>query len=183
MAIPNGGLNGEFGFFDVTIEDFARSEQRYRHNTAILVTTLFDQQGQAVEITDFAPRFRVYGRMHRPMTLIRMIKPIAGNPRIRIRIRPRFDYGAIEPETTRGSNHIRYVGPTTALRLTTDVPVSYVTEETPFILESPVSLMFGADESLTTSITETAHNFLRSTNDYWTEFCRYLALRSNGRTQ
>ena len=175
-AHPDGGLNGDFGFYEVTIEDFARSEQHYRHNTAILVTTLFDQKGQAVEITDFAPRFRVYGRMHRPATLVRMIKPIAGNPRIRIRIRPRFDYGAIEPEMTRGSNHIRYVAPTTALRLTTDVPVSYVVEETPFILESPVNLMFGPDESLTASLTETAHNFLRSTNDYWTEFCRYLAL-------
>ena len=147
-----------------------------RHNTAILVTTLFDKNGQAVEITDFAPRFRVYGRMHRPLTLIRMVKPIAGNPRIRIRLRPRFDYGAIDPETTRGSNHIRYVAPTTALRLTTDMPVSYVVEETPFILESPVNLLFGADESLTASIAETAHTFLRSTNDYWTEFCRYLAL-------
>ena len=172
----DGGLNGEFGFFEIAIEDFERSEQRYRHNTAILVTTLYDKKGQAVEITDFAPRFRIYGRMHRPVTLIRMIKPVSGNPRIRIRLRPRFDYGTIEPEMTRGSNHIRYVAPTTALRLSTDVPVSYVVEETPFILESPVSLLFGADESLTASIAETAHDFLRSTNDYWTEFCRYLAL-------
>ncbi len=172
----DGGLNGEFGFFDISIEDFERSEQHYRNNTAILVTTLFDKMGQAVEITDFAPRFRIYGRMHRPVSLIRMVKPIAGNPRIRIRLRPRFDYGAIEPEMTRGSNHIRYVAPAATLRLTTDVPVSYVVEETAFILESPVNLLFGADESLTASLAETAHNFLRSTTDYWTEFSRYLAL-------
>ncbi len=172
----DGGLKDEFGFFDVAIENFDRSEQHYRHNTAILVTTLFDSMGQAVEITDFAPRFRVYGRMHRPVTLIRMIKPLAGSPRIRIRLRPRFDYGAIEPEMTRGSNHIRYVAPTATLRLTTDMPVSFVMEETSFILESPVNMLFGADESLTTSIAETAYNFLRSTSDYWTEFSRYLAL-------
>ncbi|MBN2254182.1 MAG: glycoside hydrolase family 15 protein, partial [Deltaproteobacteria bacterium] len=46
----------EAGFFDVLIEDFAHAEQRYLDNTAILVTTLYDRQGAAVEITDFAPR-------------------------------------------------------------------------------------------------------------------------------
>ena len=175
-AKPEGGLNGEFGFYDVAIEDFARSEQRYRTNTAVLVTTLFDHKGQAVEVIDFAPRFRTYGRIHRPTTLIRMIRTVAGNPRIRVRLRPRFDYGEIEPEITRGSNHIRYVGPTTALRLTTDMPVSYILEETPFILESPVHLIFGADESLTAPIAETCRRFLENTAEYWTDFCRYLAL-------
>jgi len=38
------------------IEDFERSEQDYKPNTAILRTRLFDTQGQGVEITDFAPR-------------------------------------------------------------------------------------------------------------------------------
>jgi len=61
-SLMNGdGEEPEAGFFDITIENFARSEQHYRHNTAVLTTTLYDDQGSAVEITDFAPRFKDRG--------------------------------------------------------------------------------------------------------------------------
>ncbi|MEO3433356.1 glycoside hydrolase family 15 protein [Inquilinus sp. CAU 1745] len=164
------------GFADILIDDFERSEQHYRRNSAVLVTTLHDAHGQAVEIIDFAPRFRHLGRYHRPTTLIRIIRPAAGTPRLKIRMRPRHSYGAGVPETTRGSNHIRYVGPDRALRLTTDAPISYVLEETQFVLEHPLHLIFGADESLTAPIAATAEHFLEQTDAYWREFVRYLAL-------
>src|SRR5918995_587678 len=48
----------------------------------------------------------------------------------------------------RSGNHIRYVGPDSSLRLTTNAPLTYVNEETPFILEDQVVLMLGPDESL-----------------------------------
>ncbi|MEE8272888.1 MAG: glycoside hydrolase family 15 protein, partial [Alphaproteobacteria bacterium] len=172
----DGSLNGEFGFQDLVMDDFARSEQHYRRNTAVLVTTLFDDKGQAVEVIDLAPRFRHFGRIHRPASLIRVITPISGNPRLRLRVRPRFNYGETEPQITRGSNHIRYVAPTGTLRLTTDAAISYVLEETPFVLEQPIHLLFGADESLTTPIAETVRQFLEQTDEYWREFSRYLAL-------
>ena len=46
----------------IELEDFARSEQAYEPNTAILRTRLFDTHGQGIEITDFAPRFFSRGR-------------------------------------------------------------------------------------------------------------------------
>lgn len=52
-----------------------------------------------------------------------------GRPRVRIRLRPTFGYGWGAPETTRGSNHVRYLLPTFTLRLTTDCPVAYVLAE------------------------------------------------------
>ena len=81
--------------------------------------------------------------------IVRTIERLSGEPRIRIRLRPRFDYGARRPELTRGSNHVRYVGPTLTLRLTTDAPVSLVTDEISFVLEQPLTLLLGPDESLT----------------------------------
>ena len=65
----------------------------YVRNTAIVSTVLTDTHGNAVRITDFAPRFRQYGRMFRPPQLFRIIEPIAGLPRITIRIRPTHAYG------------------------------------------------------------------------------------------
>ena len=50
-----------------------------------------------------------------PAMIMRSIEPIAGLPRIRIRIRPLFDYGAVKPRRTIGSNHLRFAGPEHAL--------------------------------------------------------------------
>ena len=58
------------GHWAFELEHFARSEQSYEPNTAILRTRLFDTQGQSIEITDFAPRFFNRGRTFRPLTLM-----------------------------------------------------------------------------------------------------------------
>ena len=80
------------GAFDIEIENFARATQHYVTNTAILVTDLFDRQGHGVRITDFAPRLRDRGRVFRPLLFIRRITPLSGRPRVRIRVRPSFEY-------------------------------------------------------------------------------------------
>ena len=172
-------LNGdeeEFGFFDFEIENFARNEQHYLYNTAILVTTLFDRHGAAVEITDYAPRFKQLGRVYRPVMMVRQIRPVIGSPRIRVRLRPAADYGARRPDLTHGSNHIRYVMPTMTLRLTTDVPVSYVLDEVPFVLEEACTLIVGPDETLNQPIADAGRNFREKTNEYWREWTRYLSV-------
>jgi GH15 family glucan-1,4-alpha-glucosidase len=174
-SLLNNG-DGEKGFWDVELFDYARSEQRYRRNSAIVITTLYDQHGGVIEITDFAPRFKQFGRIFRPMSLVRHIRPRKGAPRIRIRTRPTYDYGGARPETTRGSNHIRYVMPDLTLRLTTDGPVTYLLEEVPFVLDRPVTMLLGPDESLTQPVTETGRAFHEKTDEYWREWCRYLSL-------
>ncbi len=164
------------GFFDVLLEGFRYSEQHYVENTAILVTTLRDGNGAAVRITDFAPRFEQFGRSFRPTMIVRTIERLRGEPRIRIRLRPRFDYGSRRPELTRGSNHIRFVGPRLALRLTTDTPVSFITDGITFVLEQPLTLLLGPDESLTEPVDSVAREFRSRTESYWREFVRHLAV-------
>jgi len=51
--------NNDKGIYEIELDDFARSEQCYQHNTAIVATTLYDTHGSVVEITDFAPRARL----------------------------------------------------------------------------------------------------------------------------
>jgi hypothetical protein len=77
-ANGDGGAQDEngFGFYDIRIDDFARSEQYYLNNSAVLVTTLFDSHGSAVEITDFAPRFKQLERFYRPVMIVRQIRPV-----------------------------------------------------------------------------------------------------------
>jgi GH15 family glucan-1,4-alpha-glucosidase len=164
------------GFYEIALDDFTQSTQRYLPGTAILLTTLENTAGCAVEITDFAPRYAHYQRHHRPTTIIRMVRPIRGSPRIRVRLRPAVDYGARSPEVTAGSNHLRYVTPTMTLRLTTDVPLSHVQRETPFLLHDPITLILGPDENLTQPVPQAAQTMLDRTRDYWRTFVRFLHL-------
>ena len=157
----------EHGFYSIELDDMVEHEQSYLPNTAVLVTRLTDSGGDGVEILDFAPRFLQFGRTFRPTTLMRMVRPFGETPRIQIRLRPVFHYGAHPPQITHGSNHIRYVGPDMSLRLTTNAPLTYLIDETPFILEDQIVLMLGPDESLRGPIIETGREFLEQTVDYW----------------
>jgi len=165
----------EEGRMSIELIDIKSSEQHYQPNTAILVTRLHGESG-SLEITDFAPRFRSRGRMFRPLTLVRRIKPIAGSPRIRISVTPRFGYGSIAPEVTRGSNHVRYVGPELTLRLTTNAPLDYLLERRDFNLEAPLDLIFGPDEPLSEGIRDLARQFEERTADYWLSWSQRLSV-------
>lgn len=166
----------DHGYFAIDLTDCERAEQSYLENTAILTTRLYDKHGGSIEITDFAPRFGQYGRMFRPMMLVRRIKRIAGSPRIILRMRPSYDYGAARPETTWGSHHIRYVAPLLTLRLTTNASLTALLQETPFFLEDTVTLLLGADETVHESADEVGRRFLEETTQYWREWVRFLGI-------
>jgi len=164
------------GYWGVELENAATSRQYYRHNSAVLVTEVTDKDGNTIEITDFAPRFMLRERIFQPMTLVRRVRPLEGTPRIRIRVRPGFNYGAEKPIITRGSNHVRYLHSGLALRLTTNAPITYLLDETVFNLTGPVSFILGPDETLSDGIEDTARRFEERTDDYWRRWVRRLAL-------
>jgi len=164
------------GYFAVELVDCERTEQHYLENTAILQTRLYDQTGGGVEITDFAPRFGQYGRIFRPMMLVRRVRRLVGSPRITLRLRPACGDGAGRPQITWGSHHIRYVAPTLTLRLTTDASLTAIMQETSFFLEDSVTLLLGADETLQGAADEIGRRFLDETTQYWQEWVRNLAI-------
>jgi GH15 family glucan-1,4-alpha-glucosidase len=168
----------EKGFSDVVLDRQVSSQSQYLRNTATVVTVLTAEDGAAVRITDFAPRFANFGRITRPPQLIRKIEPLAGLPRITIRFRPMFEYGALRAHRTLGSNHIRYWGndPYAAFRLTTDAPLSYVDEEAPFVLTRPVHMISGLDESFPEELEGAVRDLEERTRDYWMEWIRRLAI-------
>jgi GH15 family glucan-1,4-alpha-glucosidase len=166
----------DYGFFAIELADSERNEQHYLENTAILITRLYDRHGGAIEITDFAPRFGQYGRMFRPLMLIRHIKRLSGNPRITLRLRPACDIGTSRAEMTWGSNHIRYLAPAFTLRLTTDASVTALLQETPFFLEDSVTMLLGPDETVHEAVGEVGRHFLEETVLYWHEWVRSLGI-------
>ncbi|MDP3511168.1 MAG: glycoside hydrolase family 15 protein, partial [Sulfuritalea sp.] len=166
----------DYGFSAVELADCERIEQHYQENTAILVTRLYDCHGGGIEVTDFAPRFGQYGRMFRPMMLVRRIRRLCGSPRLTLRVRPACNDGAARPEVTWGSNHIRYVAQGLSLRLTTDASLTAILQETPFFLEDTVTLLLGADETVHEAANEVGRRFLVETTEYWSEWVRFLGI-------
>ncbi len=170
-----GGLPAEAGMA-VELEGLARAEQAYIPGTAVLQTRLYDNAGQGIEITDFAPRFMHRDRVFRPAQLVRRVRPLQGHPRVRLRVNPRGEWGLAEPTITRGSNHLRYVFPGMTLRLTTDAPPTYVAQGTWFTLHSPIAMLLGPDETLNAGVDETAREFEEQTSLYWRHWTRRLAV-------
>lgn len=169
-----GGDDPKGGYFDVTVEGLTHSEQRYLPNTAIVETLLTDSSDAVVRVVDFAPRFKRYGRIFRPPMLVRRVEPVRGRPRVSVVLKPTFDYGASEPHITFGSNHARFVHDGVVLRLTTDIPLSYALHGTSFMLDRPVNIFLGADETVPENPDLLANNFLTETTGYWREWVRDL---------
>jgi GH15 family glucan-1,4-alpha-glucosidase len=166
----------EGGYFEIELIGQRNCVQAYLENTAVLISTVSDDQGNSIQITDFAPRFRRYNRMFRPPTLIRRVAALSGRPSICVRLRPIFDWGSRKPKLARGSNHLRFEGSTQTLRLTTDSSVSYVMEERPFLVDRPLSFFFGVDEGIQAGLDATAREFLDHTIDFWRDWVRALSI-------
>jgi GH15 family glucan-1,4-alpha-glucosidase len=151
------------------------ASQEYIRNTPILVTRLEAADGSAVEVLDFCPRYQHKGRMYRPVAISRIVRPVAGNPRLKVVLHPLRDYGASLAETTHGTNHIRYLTDPQALRLSTDAPVGYILEERAFRLEGDLHFFLGPDKPFMGNLREEIRRMEQATRKYWQHWVRSLA--------
>jgi GH15 family glucan-1,4-alpha-glucosidase len=174
--LSGNGDRQQPGFFDIEMLGLVRSEQNYLGNTPILETTLYDDSGGSVRVFDFAPRYYQYGRIFRPIMLIRQIVPVSGTPSVRIRLRPANNYGAEAARVTHGSNHIRFKAAEFPLRLTTNASLSAVLEERAFVLDRAVHLILGPDETIAEAPEKICRDMFGQTRGYWENWVRGLSI-------
>ncbi|WP_284125114.1 glycoside hydrolase family 15 protein [Parerythrobacter aestuarii] len=173
-ALLNGDTRDK-GIWRFELEGQVSASQHYIRNTPILITRLEAEDGSVVEVLDFCPRYEGKGRMYRPVAFGRIVRPIAGNPRIKVVLRPMKNYGAQTVETTNGTNHIRYLVGPQALRLSTDAPVGYVLEQRTFRVEDDLHFFLGPDEPFVGNLREEIRRMEQSTRKYWQQWVRGLA--------
>src|SRR5918994_5863537 len=140
--------------------------QAYVENTNVLRTVFTGPDGE-FELYDFAPRFLLFDRYFKPPMLVRVIRPLSGEPRAVVRCRPVYDYGLLEPTAWAASNHVEYRGFPAPMRLTTNVPLAYIEDERPFLLERDRHLVLTWGQPLEAGLEDTAERFLERTLDYW----------------
>ena len=154
------------GVFAIEGVDADSVRQEYVENTNVLRTVFSGPHGE-FELFDFAPRFLLYDRYYKPPMLVRVIRPISGEPRAIVRCRPVYDYGRLEPTAWAASNHVEYRDLPAPVRLTTNVPLAYIEDERPFLLERDRHLVLTWGQPLEAGLEDTAERFLERTLDYW----------------
>ena len=174
-SLLNNG-NRDEGIWRFELAGQTSVTQYYERNTPILVTRLEAEDGSAVEIRDFCPRFESSGRMYRPVAFTRIVRPVAGAPRIKVVLQPMHDYGTDIAKTTNGTNHIRYLIGDQAMRLSTDASVGYILEGRSYRLESDQHFFLGPDEPFVGNLRSELRRMDQSTMRYWKHWVRGLHL-------
>ena len=164
------------GRWAIELLEQVSSTQTYERNTAIVETTLTDSHGAVLAITDFCPRFRQYDRNFRPAMLVRIVRRLAGRPRLRMILAPGENYGERLRANVAGSHHIRYVGRNLDLRLTTNASIAMILEQRVWVLEDTLAFILGPDETVHESVTLLSQRLLDATRDYWNDWVRSLAV-------
>jgi GH15 family glucan-1,4-alpha-glucosidase len=164
---------GELGI--ESLEAPRASRQEYAWNSNVLVTTIEAADG-TYRVTDCAPRFLQYGRVFKPLMLVRKIEPIASTPRIKIVCRPRRDYGETAPHAYLQSNHLRYDFGDDIFRLNTNVPLSYVIGERSFVLSEKKYLVLTWGTPFEATLEDTAEEYIRRTVEYWQKWVQSCAI-------
>ncbi|MET4105158.1 glycoside hydrolase family 15 protein [Hymenobacter sp. UYP22] len=158
------------------------SNQTYLSNTNVLQTDITTTDGR-YRVTDFAPRFPQYDRYYKPLMFIRKVEPLEGMPRIRVACRPVGKYGELELTRRRSSNHIAFLGLEEEIRLTTNIPLTYVLEEEDFVLNEPKYLVMTYGAPLEAPLESTAERFLRATVEYWRTWVKSTSIGSFQQSQ
>jgi GH15 family glucan-1,4-alpha-glucosidase len=173
---PKGETGLPRGEWRISIENQVSAEQRYLKNTPILVTRLTDAEGAIADVFDFCPRFERLGRMYRPLAFVRIVRPIAGAPRIKVALNPAASWGARDAARTSGTNHIRFLLDPQPLRLSTDAPILHLLEGRAFRLEEPLHFFLGPDEPFVGNVKQELAMMLHQSAAHWRDWVRGLAI-------
>lgn len=163
------------GFWSVELENEVELSQEYLRNTPILLTLKKARDGSAIEIIDFAPRYRAHNRTYRPNALVRIVRPVAGSPRIKVQLRPCSGWNQDKVTRSYGSNHISYDIEAMGMRLSTNAPIGLVGQESCFRVERDLYFFLGPDESFTSALEPALEKMLDDTVDEWRNWVRGLA--------
>ncbi|MBK8234006.1 MAG: glycoside hydrolase family 15 protein [Deltaproteobacteria bacterium] len=163
------------GVFDIEAVAGRVVSQEYVDTTNVL-RTRFEADDGAFEVFDFVPRFQQHGRFFRPTMLVRILRRIEGAPLVRVRCRPVYDYGATPTSHWLASNHIAFQGAPAPLRLTSNLPLTHVADERPFVLTHDGHMALTWGQPLEDHLEETCERFLQRTLDYWIGWVKHTRI-------
>jgi GH15 family glucan-1,4-alpha-glucosidase len=109
----------------------------YIRNTNVVRTEVTVADGR-FEIVDFAPRVLDGYRVEAPIEVCRLLRPLEGTPRVRVRFDPRPDYSRASIEVVVAGHGLEVVGGPSRLYLSSNVAAPYILDGTPFRIDRPI---------------------------------------------
>jgi GH15 family glucan-1,4-alpha-glucosidase len=109
----------------------------YLVNTNVLSTT-FDVGESAWQVVDFAPRLPHGLTVRAPIEIVRLVRPLRGNPLLRVDFDPRPDYARAAATLLETADAIEVTGGASPAYLYTNLPRSYVLSKSEFVLSRPL---------------------------------------------
>jgi GH15 family glucan-1,4-alpha-glucosidase len=150
-------------------------EMSYLPNTNIAVTR-FAAPGAAWEVIDFAPRIPSGLSARVPLELVRVIRPIAGQPRLSIDLDPRPDYGRARVDWSPTTAGMEGEGGGLRLQVSSNIPVPYVLRGTEFVLSRPSYIMLTCGRRTEAPELATVLRDLELTTAGWRQWVKTCAL-------
>ncbi len=158
------------GFFSVEPVGNYRIEQTYLNRTNIL-RTRFTSGKNAFELLDFMPRYiNDGGNYHCPPDIIRYLRVLSGQPRVRIHYNPRPNYAEHPVEVQLTSFYIKHhtvAGRYESVYLYSDLPFEDILEQAPITLERDCFLLVSYNQKLTPPTVDWVELEFERTKVYW----------------
>ncbi len=158
---------GDFSFF---VDEDYNITQQYHENTCVLVTT-FTSSEASFELIDFLPRYRKENqKYHSPPEIIRIIKVIEGNPKVKVKYNPKLEYALGETKTFIKKNFIVSLTEEErfdTLYLYTNLDFEDVIKGNEITLTSNTFFLLSYNEKIETPSIESLQLELDRTKVYW----------------
>jgi GH15 family glucan-1,4-alpha-glucosidase len=152
-----------------------QGEMAYLTNTNIL-RTVFRDGDTAWELIDFVPRVRAGAGVHAPLELVRLVRPLAGAPRILVDFDPRPDYARVTPVLTVGHDAIEIEGGPRGLCLFSNLPLSFITGRHEITLRRPLYFLLSCGGRAATPHESEIAQALADTIASWRHWAKTCAL-------
>lgn len=168
------------GHFGVSMRHGAVVHQGYEPNTGLFVTR-FEGGSGAFEVIDFMPRYTWDGRggaeQDVSSDIVRVLKPLRGEPEVIIDYQPRLEYARFETESVpfgyrcvkstthgeRADGHKVYE----SCYLYSDFPLASILNAVPTVLREPRYLLLSYNDKVIEPDTERIELMLQRTRSYW----------------
>jgi GH15 family glucan-1,4-alpha-glucosidase len=171
---PDGG---HFSISSIT-QTSDSSRQYYLENTNVLVTETTTRGGDSFRITDFSPRFEQFGRIYRPMSIFRIVEPLSGSPSIKVSCKPVGGWNKAPLKPVRGNSHLRFDIRDDSLRLTTNMPLTYLCEDIPFQLKEKLYFGLTWSTGIEDDLVQVSERFFQQTIMYWRTWVKHCSIPS-----
>src|SRR3546814_20938866 len=93
--------------------------------------------------------------MYRPVAFVRIMRPVAGAPRVRVHLPPATNWGGKDAERTNGTNHIRYLLKPQPLRITPVAPTGHFLDGRAFRAAKSLHFFLGPAEPIVGNVWHT----------------------------